>query len=203
MNVHPTPLNPSFEAAKAALLKEFEALILAIPQSAVIAAAKLKGEKAVAVVLKKPARPMSIQARNEIALAQMKADALQGFQEAYDALEASDVCAILGVTKQALSKKTRTGSVVAYTHNRRRYYPDFQFRNGRETPVIGHLIKQLGIDPADESLVNVLVLFLAQPMDFSEPGVPAKWQPRYLLLEHEAAFDIILRDFRNRLGMGK
>jgi len=202
-STHTSRISHSFEAAKALLMKEFETLILSSSESAVIEAAKLKGEKAISIILKKPAKPLSIQARNEIALAQMKANALTRFNEAYDSLEASDVCAILGVTKQALSKKTKTGSVIAYSHNRRRYYPDFQFSNNKEKPAIGRLVKQLGIDPSDESQVNLLVLFLAQAMDFSDAGSPANWQPRYRLLEDQVAFEIILRDFHNRLEMGR
>lgn len=61
----------------------------------------------------------------------------------------------------------------------------------------------LDIDPEDESKVNLLVGFLAKPMDFSNPGETENVLPRYKFLDNELAFQIIVRDFKNRLEMGK
>lgn len=195
------------DEAKASLVQKFIARMNKVSESEVINAAKLDDDKALAVIIKNPKKgndkPLSIKALNEIAFAQLKANAFEAVKSSYDFLDAGDVCQILGISKQALSKKTKAGQVIAYTNNRRKYYPDFQFEKNKADACVAKLIKALEIDPEDEPKVNLLIGFLAKTMDFSNPGEPENLQPRYKLLNNEAAFKIILRDFKNRLEMGK
>lgn len=200
----------SFEEAKASLVQKFITRINKIPKSMVLDAAKLKGDKALAVIIQKPEKAnenslsiKSTKSRNQIALAKMKAKAFEAIKSSYDLLDANDACEILGISKQALSKKTKAGQVISYTNNRRKYYPDFQFENNKVISAIGKLTKTLGINVDDEPLVNVLIGFLANPMDFSNPGENHNTKRRYELINNAAAFEIIVRDFKNRLEMGK
>lgn len=197
----------SLDDAKASLVQKFIARMNTVSESEVINAAKLDDDKALAVIIKKTGKssekPLSIKARNEIAFAQMKSKAFEAVKSSYDLLDAGDACQILGISKQALSKKTKYGQVIAYTNNRRKYYPDFQFENNKAAASITKLLKALEIDPEDEPKVNLLIGFLANTMDYSNPGEPKNVQPRYKLLDTDPAFQIVVRDFKNRLEMGK
>jgi len=198
-----TPSIKSLEAAKASLRAQFNTLIDNAPESTIMKAATLAGDKGLVAVLERPAKTLSIQARNQIAINKMKDRAFETLKSACHLLDASEVCAILGVSKQALSKKTKLGYVIAYTNNRRKYYPDFQFENNKESSAVATLVQTLGINHSDESKVNILIQFLVQTMDFSNPGEEENVVPRYTLLDNNSAFIIIVRDFRNRLEMGK
>ncbi|WP_206335735.1 hypothetical protein, partial [Pseudomonas viridiflava] len=88
-------------------------------------------------------------------------------------------------------------------NNRRKYYPDFQFKENKVTPSSGKLIKTLEIDSGNESMVNLLIGFLASLMDFSNLGEKENLHPRYELLDNDTAFKVVVRDFKNRLEMGK
>lgn len=199
----------SLDEAKASLVQKFIARMNRVSESEVINAAGLDDDKALAVIIhdsgkpKPKPKPLSIKARNEIAFAKLKANAFETVKTSYDLLDAGDVCEILGISKQALSKKTKTGQIIAYTNNRRKYYPDFQFKENKVTPSSGRLIKTLEIDSGNESMVNLLIGFLANLMDFSNLGEKENLHPRYELLDNDAAFKIIVRDFKNRLEMGK
>ena len=165
----------SLDEAKASLVQKFIARMNTVSESEVINAAKLDDDKALAVIIKKTGKsnekPLSIKARNEIAFAQMKSKAFEAVKSSYDLLDASDVCQILDISKQALSKKTKAGQVIAYTNSHRKYYPDFQFENNKATTSISKLLQALEIDPSDEPKINLLIGFLAIPMDFSDPVV--------------------------------
>ncbi|WP_460154311.1 helix-turn-helix domain-containing protein [Pseudomonas sp. S3_G06] len=197
----------SLDEAKASLVQKFIARMNRVPESEVINAARLDDDKALAVIIqdsgKTKNKPLSIKARNEIAFAKLKANAFEAVKASYDLLDAGDVCEILGISKQALSKKTKAGQIIAYTNNRRKYYPDFQFKENKVTPSSGKLIKTLEIDSGNESMVNLLIGFLANLMDFSNLGEKENLHPRYELLDNDAAFKVIVRDFKNRLEMGK
>lgn len=197
----------SFEDAKASLVQKFIARINEISQSRVIDAAKLEGDKALAILIqdtsKGSTKKLSVKARNEIALAKLRTNAFEELKSSYDLLDSSDACSILGISKQALSKKTKAGQVIAYTLNRRKYYPDFQFEKNKVNTEIGKLTKKLDIDPDDEDMINFLILFLAQHMDFSNLGEDENLQPRYKLIGNDSALKIIIRDFKNRAEMGK
>lgn len=195
----------SVEEAKALLVKRFMEKIDRTSDALIIDAIKLDGDKALVVIVKQTEtaneKKLSIRARNEIAFAKLKANAFDIVRESYDFIESSAVCKILTISRQALSKKTKAGQVIAYTNNRRKYYPDFQFKNNKVNPEIGLLTKALNIDADDEPKMNLLIGFLAQSMDFY--GDSENEQPRYKLLGNEDAFKIIVRDFQNRLEMGK
>jgi len=197
----------SLDEAKALLVQKFISRMNNVSESEVINAAKLDDDKALAVIIKSANKasdkPLSIKARNEIAFAQLRANAFEAVKSSYDLLDAGDVCQILGISKQALSKKTKSGQVIAYTNSRRKYYPDFQFENNKVVSSIAKLIKALEIEPDDDPKVNVLIGFLARSMDFSNPGEVENVQPRYKFVNDAAAFKIIVRDFKNRLEMGK
>lgn len=197
----------SLDEAKASLVQKFIARMNKVSESEVINAANLDDDKALAVIIKKTGKSsdksLSIKARNEIAFAQMKSKAFETVKSSYDFLDAGDACQILGISKQALSKKTKSGQVIAYTHNRRKYYPDFQFENNKAAASITKLLKAVEIDPEDELKVNLLIGFLANTMNYSNLGEPGNVQPRYKLLDAAPAFQIIIRDFNNRLKMGK
>lgn len=203
MDITTTPRDSLLSAAKILLMREFETLIDNAPKAAILEAIQLKGDQAVAVLLKKPAKALSLEARNEMAIAKMRAGAFERFIESYEALEADTVSEILGISKQALSKKTHAGHVLAYTQGRRKYYPAFQFANGKEKPAVGRLVKILDLNPKDSFSINLLVLFLAQSMNVYRKDEREEVCPRHTLLEDENAFAIIVRDYRNRLEMGK
>ncbi|WP_460115394.1 hypothetical protein [Pseudomonas sp. H2_D02] len=200
----------SSDEARALLLEKFIARMDKKSKSELIQAARLEDDdRALALVIAKTSKAkatdkaLSLKARNEIAIAQLKANAFEAVKSTYDLLDAGDVCQILGISKQALSKKAKAGQVIAYTNNRRKYFPDFQFENNKVGGGTVTLIKELAIDPADEAKINVLIGFLAKSMDFSNPGESKNVQPRYKFLDNEAALKIIVRDFKNRLEMGK
>jgi hypothetical protein len=201
----PQSFGKSVEEAKALLVKRFMDKIEKASDALIIDAIKLEGDKALVEIVKQSEtaakNKLSVRARNEIAFAKLKANAFEKVKKLYDFVESSDVCEILNISKQALSKKIKLGQVIAYTENRRKYYPDFQFKNNEVKPEIGLLTKSLGIDPTDEPMVNVLIGFLAQPMDFF--GNSENEHQRYKLIDDEDAFRIIVRDFHNRLEMGK
>lgn len=198
-----TGYTQSLEAAKAALRAQFSAFIDSIPESTVMQAATLSGDKALMVMLEKPSKPLSLKARNQIAINKMKSRAFETLTAAYHFLDAHDVGQILGVSKQALSKKAKLGYVIAYTHNRRKYFPDFQFENNKEKPTIAKLVQALALDLHDDTQANILINFLAQSMDFSTAGGQENLVPRHTMIDNDEAFPIIVRDFKNRLEMGK
>lgn len=203
----PKSSDKSIEDAKALLVKRFMEKVDRASDALIIDAIKHEGDKALAMIVKQPEtankNKLSIKARNEIAFAKLKANAFELTKESYDFIESKAACEILDISKQALSKKTKAGQVIAYTKSRRKYYPDFQFEKNKVKPEVGRLMEAIGVDPDDEPMVNVVIGFLAQLMDFSNPGEEENEQPRYELLGNDAAFDIIVRDFHNRLEMGK
>ena len=193
----------SLEAAKASLRAEFESLMEQAPHAVVLKAATLSGGQALAAVLQRTDAGMSIQARNQIALNKLKERAFESLKASCHLLEAADACAILGISKQALAKKGKVGQVLAYTKNHRKFYPDFQFKNNKVESGVAGLVKAIGLDVSDETQVNVLIQFLVQDMDYSNPAQNERIVPRYTLLEDNTAASIIARDFNNRLEMGK
>lgn len=201
----PKSFGKSVEEAKALLIKRFMDKIDRTSDDLIIDAIKLEGDKALVEIVKQSEnaneKKLSVRARNQIAFAKLRANAFEMIKKSCDFIESNAACEILNISRQALSKKLKTGQVIAYTNNRRKYYPDFQFNNNRVKPEIGLLTKALNIDPADEPMVNVLIGFLTQTMDFY--GDSKNEQPRYKLMDNEDAFKIIVRDFHNRLEMGK
>ncbi|PBP37482.1 hypothetical protein CCL12_00140 [Pseudomonas syringae] len=201
----PKSFGKSVEEAKALLIKRFMEKVDKASDDLIIDAIKLEGDKALVKIVKEfetaDEKQHSIRVRNQIAFAKLKADAFEMVKKSCDFIESNVVCKIFDISRQALSAKVRTGHVLAYTKNQRKYYPEFQFANNDVKPEIGLLIKELAIDPKDDAMMNVLVGFLTHTMDFY--GDSDNEQPRYKLIDNKDAFKIIVRDFKNRLEMGK
>lgn len=200
----PGNANPALEEAKAFLVQKFIQKIDSLPPYMVMEAMLLDDDAALAMIVQKrdkPPKPLSVKVRNELAFAKMKDRAFVSVAAAYELIKSNEVCTILGITKQAISLKAKAGDVVAYTKDRRKYFPAFQFHENKIKPGIGNLVKALGIDTTDIPQVNMLIGWLATYMDYY--GEPDEGVPRWTLLEEEGAFSIIIQDFKNRLEMGK
>jgi hypothetical protein len=196
--------NPAVDEAKAALILKFTQKIDSLPPFMVLEAMLLDDDAALAMIVEKRKtlpKPKSVKVRNQLAFAMLKDRAFVSVQAAYDMVQSSEVCAILGITKQALSLKAKAGDVVAYTKDRRKYFPAFQFDQNKVKPGVGNLVKTLGLDTSDIPQMNMFIGWLATYMDYH--GSDDEGVPRYTLLEDEGAIPIIIRDFKNRLEMGK
>jgi len=194
------------ESAKASLLESFEGFLNEIPERAVIEMASQEDVSLFQVLLTALVaaenNTLSPAVRNQLAYKRNKGRAFEQIQASYELLDSPTVCALLGITRQALSKKVQAGQVLAYSHGAAKHYPAFQFVNNAVIPAVARLTKETGVGLDNQSL-NVLLGFLAVNMNFADPHEPENIQPRYRLLTNEAAFPIIVRDFGNRLAMGK
>ena len=198
--------NPSIqtlEAAKAAVHAQLEALFEDLPAEIIFEAASCRGRHALNLVLAAPKQALSTEARNQLAASRMQMRSFERLRNSCALLEAGVVADILGVTKQALSKKIKAGHVIAYSHNRRKFFPEFQLADSKVKPSIKQLLSALELDPANETQINVLIKFLAQIMDFSNIDEKENPQPRYALIDNPDALNVIVRDYKNRLEMGK
>lgn len=149
------------------------------------------------------AEKLSPRVRNQIAFARGKALALERIKQAYELLDSKTACEVLGISRQALHKKVQQGQVLAYTDGARKFYPAFQFVDNAVMPEVAGLVAVLGIDPRDEAMVNLLLGFLGHEMDWSNPDEPENQRVRFGLLSEPEAVAVMVRDFRNRLEMGR
>lgn len=196
--------NRDIEAVKAKLRQRFEARLSHASDAVLLQLAHLKDEKAFAALAKTEAdEKRSAEIRSQASRARMLAKSFDRVMERCELLEASEVVEILGISKQALSQKTKAGQIVAYTNQRRKYYPAFQLSDNKIKPVIGQLVKELEIDPSDVSAVNFLIQHLISKMDFSDAGESSNILPRFELLDNCAALKIIRRDYTNAFAMGQ
>lgn len=198
----------SREAAKSCLVRRFSDFLEEVSESVLIEIANRIDDAEIFNALLVSVKPestnnLSVSVRNQIALAKSKNLSFEVVKSAYELLEASTVCKILGVSRQGLSKQGAQGKVLAYTHLGRKYYPSFQFENNKVAPEVIKLVKEISIDAKDASAINMLIGFLAQDMDFSNYDESENVRPRYDFLVNESAFEIIVRDFKNRLSMGR
>ncbi|MDD2063915.1 hypothetical protein [Pseudomonas sp. 25571] len=194
------------EAAKAALRERFEEHLARASEAVVLKAVALTDEKAFAALAKVEVETKrSIATRNQEAVSRMNASAFERVDGRCELLDAKAACEILGITKQALSQKTKAGNLLAYTNsgNRRKFYPSFQFANNKPRAVVARLIKALEVDPADLEAMNFLVQHLVGKMDYSDPGEPSNEVPRFELLDDSVALRIITRDYVNALTAGQ
>ncbi len=195
------------EAAEEDLLQRFKLQLARVPESVLLKAVALADEKAFAEIAKvKAEKKRSIHTRNQEAMARMRARAFERVSSRCELLNAREVYEILGISKQALSKKTQSGQLLAYTNtsSRRKYYPAFQFSDNKPRAVIANLIQELEINPDDTEAMNFLVQHLVSNMDYSDPGEPSNEVPRYELLDDDdAALKIIKRDYVNAFEMGQ
>lgn len=194
-------------AAKASLLEGFEHFLGKVPDTALKELAVFGQDGslfwALLGVLDSPdIKKLTPRIRNQIAYAKQKGKAFEQVKACYELLDSQTVCAVLGISRQALSKKVRAGHVLAYTNGSKKHYPAFQFQSNAVIPEVAKLIKETGVELNDDGL-SLLVGFMGGNMDFSALLEPENNQPRYTLLKNEAAFTIIIRDFKNRLEMGK
>lgn len=200
------PALASIEAAKAALRERFEEHLARASAAVVLKAVALADEKAFAALAKVEVEAKrSIATRNQEAVARMKARAFERVDSRCELLDAKAVCEILGITKQALSQKTKAGKLLAYTKtgNRRKFYPSFQFADNKPRSIVEALMTSLDVDPADTEAMNTLVQHLVGRMDYSDPGEPSNEVPRFEMLDDPAALEIIKRDYRNALMAGQ
>ena len=201
-----TQSTAKIEAAKADLRRRFEKILELASEAIVLKAVTLPDEKAFTTVSKVDAdKELSIEARNQTAVANMRARAFERVDSRCELLSSQEAHNILGITKQALSQRAKAGFMLAYTNtsNRRKYYPSFQFKKNKPRPVIAKLISELNIDPVDTEAMNFLVQHLVSKMDYSSPGEPENVVPRYELLDNDAAVEIIKRDFINAFEPGQ
>lgn len=204
------PALASIEAAKAALRERFEEHLARASAAVVLKAVALADEKAFAALAKVKVEveveaKRSIATRNQEAVARMKARAFERVDSRCELLDAKAVCEILGITKQALSQKTKVGKLLAYTKigNRRKFYPSFQFAENKPRSIVEALMTSLDVDPADTEAMNTLVQHLVGRMDYSDPGEPSHEVPRFEMLDDPVALEIIKRDYRNALMAGQ
>ena len=196
--------NHEIEAIKADLRSRFEAQLSRVSEAVLQKAARLRDDKAFAALAKTDTdEKRSAEVRSQAARARMIAKAFDRVEERCELLEANEVAEILAISKQALSQKMQAGQLFAYTNNRRKYYPAFQFSDNKVKPVIGRIIKEFGVDPADASAVNLLIQHLVTNMDYSSPGETSNIVPRFELLDDKAALEIIKRDYVNAYEMGQ
>ncbi|MFJ4067391.1 hypothetical protein ACIPW4_19135 [Pseudomonas sp. NPDC089996] len=202
--IHPALAH--IEAAKAALRERFEEHLARASAAVVLKAVALADEKAFAALAKVEVEAKrSIATRNQEAVARMKARAFERVDSRCELLDSKAACEILGITKQALSQKTKAGKLLAYTNtgNRRKFYPSFQFAENKPRLIIEAIITSVDVDPADTEAMNTLVQHLVGRMDYSDPGEPGNVLPRFELLDDPAALKIIKRDYRNALMAGQ
>lgn len=194
------------ESSEAELRKRFDALIERAPKALLNEVVKLADDKAFAALAKPSvSKQKSIATRNQEARARMASGAFDRLESRCELWETKQACEILGITKQALSKKARAGHVLTYTKvsNGRTFYPSFQFTDNKPRAVIAELIKALKVDPSNREAMNHLVQHLVDNMDFSEPGEPSHIVKRFELLDDPDALQIIKRDYVNAFEMGQ
>ncbi|MFJ4155794.1 hypothetical protein ACIPZF_13505 [Pseudomonas sp. NPDC089752] len=200
------PVTARIEAAKAALRERFEEHLARASAAVVLKAVALADEKAFAALAKVDVEAKrSVETRNQEAVARMKSRAFDRVASRCELLDAKAAHEILGITKQALSQKTKAGNLLAYTNsgNRRKFYPSFQFAENKPKAVVASLIRALDVDPADTEAMNFLVQHLVGRMDYSDPGEPSNEVSRFELLDDSEALEIIKRDYRNALAVGQ
>lgn len=202
----PLPESSPVAVANAALLNGFVRFLEKLPEPALLELAVFSEEpeffwRLLGRLDSADIKKLSPRVRNQIAYAKNKGLAFEQVKACYELLDSRTTCTLLGISRQALSKKVQSGQVLAYTEGSKKHYPAFQFKNNAVVPEVAKLVKETGVE-LDAKHFNVLVGFLGVDMDFSSPSESPNNQPRYTLLSDEAAFGIIVRDYKNRLEMG-
>jgi hypothetical protein len=141
--------------------------------------------------------------RRELAIARMKIKAFERISGRCSLLDAKTASEILGVTKQALSQRGKAGTVLAYSHGGRKYYPDFQFKNNQILQELAGILKFLEVNPDDSVEVNLVIQDLVTYVDYSNPGEPENIIFRYELIDKKNGMALIRRDFKNHGEMGQ
>lgn len=147
-----------------------------------------------------PIKVLSVQERNAAALAKMRDQQFDRIRQSYTVFDAKTVCNLLGITKQALSKKGATGKILAYTYKGRKYYPIFQIVGDKINPAVGQLIEETGFDATNTAQMNVVLGYLMH--DAIAVGTNHK-APRYSLIDNAADRAIMVEDLTRPLEMGQ
>lgn len=202
-----TPRSSQGAQFKNQLMGRFEAFLdeLSSEQLAQLVAKRSSADllAAVASLPKMPEQKLSPRVRNQIAFVEGKKTAFENIKKNYELLESGTVCKLLDISRQGLSKKVKSGQILAYTSGTKKFYPAFQFKGNKVIPEVAKLVKAIALDPAHEALVNVLLGFLAYKTNYSNPGEPDNLVPRYELLSDELGLQTVVRDFNNRTEMGR
>ncbi|MEX6666846.1 hypothetical protein [Pseudomonas sp. W2-17] len=187
--------------------RRFRQFIAKLPQAVLEKALKLSDDReALAEMTRSTAEAVrSVEIENQEAVAAMRSKAFARVQERCELLESKDLVRILGITKQALSKRIQAGQIAVYTNqsNGRKYYPAFQIKDNKVRPVIADLIAEFGVDPADQVAMNLFVQHLLTRIDYSNPGEPENIVEMHTLIDNPAARKIIKREWDNRYLHGR
>lgn len=136
--------------------------------------------------------------KNQIAISEGRISSLKDISMEYNLLSSNDVCAILNISRQALSKKVSKGQILAYSVNsRKKFYPSFQFKNNKVINEIEIVTESLNKDFSAPINHNVLINFLLTEIDFSDVGEEKNIKKMYELIEDRKALKIIIRNFNN------
>lgn len=138
--------------------------------------------------------------KNQIDYAKSRSMAIKKLYEGYDLIRSNEVCKILSISRQALSKSVKNGKIISLRINQKEgLYPTFQFKKNKVIPQIKTIIHETKVDTTDEDSVNMLLGFLLKKIDFSKTGDPQNIKHNYELIENEKALKVIINDF-NRIG---
>lgn len=191
---------------EAAVDRRFRLFIAKLPQAVLEKSLKLSDREALAELARSAAEAArSIEIENQEAIAEMRARAFVRVRERCELLESKDLVRILGITKQALSKRIQSGQIAVYTNqsNGRKYYPAFQIRDNKIRPVIAELISEFGVEPTDQVSMNLFVQHLITKIDYSNPGEPENIVEMHTLMDDPVARRIIKREWDNKYLHGR
>ncbi|UQW77116.1 hypothetical protein [Pseudomonas avellanae] len=186
--------------------RRFRLFIAKLPQVVLEKSLKLSDREALAELSRfETEAAKSIEIENQVAIAEMRSGAFVRVRERCELLESKDLVRILGITKQALSKRIQAGQIAVYTNqsNGRKYYPAFQIRDNKVRPVIAELISEFGVDPTDQAAMNLFVQHLITNIDYSNPGEPENVVQMHKLMDNPAARRIIKREWDNKYLHGR
>lgn len=191
---------------EAAVDRRFRLFIAKLPQAVLEKSLKLSDREALAELARSAVEAAkSIEIENQEAIAEMRARAFVRVRERCELLESKDLVRILGITKQALSKRIQAGQIAVYTNqsNGRKYYPAFQIRDNKIRPVIAELISEFGVEPTDQVSMNLFVQHLITKIDYSNPGEPENIVEMHTLMDDPVARRIIKREWDNKYLHGR
>lgn len=157
------------------------------------------GKKLQEVFSNKKTSEVDMALRNQIAFTKGQILSLQKVSEAYDLISSKDVCDILNISRQALSKKVSKGQILAYSLNeKKKFYPGFQFEKNHVIREIEELTKEINLDYSNPENHNIILIFLIREINFSDIGEEDNIKSMFLLLKDKDALNIIIRNFKNR-----
>ena len=186
------------------LIKKIKIIINSLPESEIDSLLQLHETELKEILSKENKKVKNkdteIIIKNQIDYARSRAIAIKKLYEGYDLLKSNEVCKILSITRQALSKSVKNGKILSLRINQKEgLYPTFQFKENKVIPQIKKITQETKIDATDEDSVNMLLGFLLKKIDFSKTGEPQNIKHNYELIENEKALKIIINDF-NRIG---